>query len=124
MKWRDSLALPIAAALLIALALGIGYPNADRGRHRRPPPTPTPDLSFPGTTLLRGRLLRFNQSVMTIRTASATYAVILAQSTSVLAACGHRPTLIPGEDLEVRVPVAGNGVLLAHMVRPAGPCQQ
>ncbi len=122
MRWRESLALPVAAALLVALALGIGYPNADRGRHRPPPPTATPDLAFPGTTLLRGRLLRFNQSVMTVRTASATYAVILSRSTSVLAACGHLPTLRPGEDLEVRIPVAGNGVLLARMIRPAGPC--
>lgn len=119
---RQSLLVPVIAVALVAVTLALGYRYADLTHHRKPPPTPTPRLSWPGTTVVRGILTGYSQRVMSIRSGAITYAVVMAQSTVVLPTCGRRPTLRPGEALEVRVPVGGNGDLLASMVRLAGPC--
>lgn len=116
------MALPLAALLCTALILGFGYRYADQTHHRKPPPTATPDMRWPGTTAIRGILTRYDQSVMSIRTDAGAYAVILAQSTVVLPTCGRQPSLTPGEALEVRVPIGGNGTLMAAAVRLLRPC--
>lgn len=119
---RSWIALPLAALVCTALVLGVGYHYADQTHHRKPPATPTPDTRWPGTTVVRGTLTRYSQSVMSIRTDAGAYAIIFAQSTLVLPSCGRRPILTPGEALEVRVPVGGNGTLMATTVQLAGPC--
>lgn len=120
---RPSFYAPCAAAAFTALALIIGYRYADLTHHRKPPPPPAQARAWPGTVALRGTLTHFSQRVMTIRTANGTFAVILPLTTDEPPTCGHLPSWTPGEALEVRVPVAGDGTLLAHMVRDIGPCQ-
>ncbi len=123
-----SAAVPLSAAVAMALALGLGYRYADATpqRHRAPASiraaaTPTPD-TWPGTALITGTLIGYKQRVMSVRAAHGSYAVILALSTIVLPTCGRGPTLQPGEALEVRAPVQGDGTLLAVTVRAIAPC--
>jgi hypothetical protein len=61
---------------------------------------------------------------MSLRTDGATFAVILAQGTVALPTCGRYPTLTVGEGLVVRIPVRGDGTLLAAMVRDLAPCRR
>ena len=119
-----SLYPPLAAALLIAVTLGVGYRYADVSHHRPPPPTRPPGRAFPGTAIVRGNLIAYGQRVMTIRTSTGTYGVILALGTIELPRCGRLPSLRPGEALEARVPVEGDGTLLAVTVQDDGQCRR
>lgn len=119
---RRSLLVPGASAMLVALALLIGYRYADLTHHRPPPPPPPIDRTWPGTTLLTGTLTGYKQRVMSLRTDGGTFAVIFAQATIRLPTCGRWPTLQPGERLAVRVPVQGDGSLMAATVQLAGVC--
>lgn len=122
MKSRQSLVSPVLATLFVALAVGLGYHYADQTYHRPPPPDPPPPHAWPGTALLRGTLTGYTQRVMSLRTAHGSYSVILGLTAVELPTCGRLPTLRPGEALEVRVPVHGDGTLLAVMVRDVGRC--
>jgi len=123
-----SAAAPLSAAVVTAFALGLGYRYAAATPQRNllpasthAPATSTPH-AWPGTTLITGTLIGYKQRVMSVRAADGSYAVILALSTVVLPTCGRRPTLQPGEALEVRAPVQGDGTLLAVTVRAIAPC--
>ena len=123
-KCRQSPTLPAVAALLTAVTLLAGYAVADPTQHRRPPPTSPPDLTFPGTALLTGTLVAYDQRVMSLRTDRGTFAVILALSAVPLPTCGRGPTFEPGERLAVRLPARGDTTLLAAMVQDVGPCRR
>lgn len=124
MKARQSLAMPLVLAVCIAVTLVVGYRFADQTHHRPPPPTPVAAQRWPGTTVLTGTLLAYSQRIMTLRTAHGRFSIILALTADALPTCGHLPTLRPGEALEVRVPVRGDGTLLAVMVRGLEPCRR
>lgn len=124
MKSRQSLAVPLVAAVAIIVALTVGYRYADRTQHRRPPAATRGALVWPGTAVISGTLLGYSQRVMTLRTAHGTFGIILAVTADALPTCGRAPTLQSGEALEVRVPVRGDGVLLAEMVRDLTPCMR
>ena len=119
---RSSLRVPLLTAALVILVVGVGYRYADLTHHRKPPPPPPPNLAWPRTAALTGTLTGMNQRVMSLRTPTGPFAIILAQSTVVLPNCGHLPTWRPGERLLVRVPGRGGGTLMAAMVRDASPC--
>lgn len=119
---HGSLYVPLLTAALVVCVLGVGYRYADLTHHRKPPPPPAPNLTWPRTAALTGTLTGMNQRVMSLRTPTGPFAVILAQSTVVLPSCGRLPTWQPGERLLVRVPGRGGGTLMAAMVRDAGPC--
>ena len=114
--------MPAVSAVVVTVALLIGYRYADLTYHRRPPPPPPPGRTWPGTALLTGTLTGYSQRVMSLRTGTGSFAVIFAQGTLVLPRCGRRPTLQPGERLAVRVPVRGDGSLLATTLQLAEPC--
>ena len=119
---RQSSTLPALAAALTAVTLLVGYSVADPTQHRPPPPPPPLDRTWPRTALLTGTLVAYDQRVMSLRTGSGTFAVILALSAVPLPNCGRYPTFVPGERLAVRVPARGDTTLLAAMVQDAGPC--
>lgn len=104
------------------VTLAIGYRYADLTQHRRPPAPAPVDHTWPGTVLLVGTLIGYDQRIMNLRTTHGAYAVTFAQSTIQLPTCGRWPTFRAGERLAVRVPAQGDGTLLAATVQLVGPC--
>ncbi len=121
---RRSLLVPSALAFVVLVVIVVGYRYADLTHHRRhhPAPPSTAPATYPGTTILVGTLMTYSQRVMNVRTDQGLFGVVLAQSTVELSSCGRRPTLQPGERLEIRVPAQGNGSLFAATVREVNSC--
>ncbi len=121
---RRSLLVPSALAIVVLVAIVVGYRYADLTHHRRHRPAlpSTAPATYPGTTMLVGTLIAYNQRVMSVRTDQGLFGVVLAQSTVEIPSCGRPPTLRPGERLELRVPAQGNGILLAATIREVKNC--